>query len=280
MPALCSLLPTPKLTGRNLYHYTTQEGLLGILSSRTLWTTSIHYLNDSTEFNFAVGLIRQELESRARASRTKSRTALYERTLGNLGALKAVTTYVGSFSEEGDSLSQWRAYTQNGIGFSLGFKDNDLASLATKQSYRLAKCLYDEKGQSKTIAKLIEWLESANKDIAQSLFWGGLIEVAPLLKHPAFRDEKEWRIIGAMSGFSSAFRSDESPEFRPGRSMLIPYRRFKLEDDHGYLRVREAYMGPTPHVELAHASLAMVGNTKKMGEHVTVQPSKVPYRSW
>jgi hypothetical protein len=34
---------------RNLYHYTTWEGLLGILKSRSLWATHYRFLNDFTE---------------------------------------------------------------------------------------------------------------------------------------------------------------------------------------------------------------------------------------
>ena len=42
-----------------LYHYTSQEGLLGILSSKTLWATRIQYLNDSTEFAYTLALLQK-----------------------------------------------------------------------------------------------------------------------------------------------------------------------------------------------------------------------------
>jgi hypothetical protein len=34
-----------------LYHYTSQDGLLGIISSASLWATNISYMNDATEFH-------------------------------------------------------------------------------------------------------------------------------------------------------------------------------------------------------------------------------------
>ena len=49
--------PTPKY----LYHYTTQEGLLGIVASGSLWATDITYLNDAMEFGLPLGLIRERL---------------------------------------------------------------------------------------------------------------------------------------------------------------------------------------------------------------------------
>jgi len=38
---------TPKI----LYHYTSQDGLIGILKDRNLWASKIHYMNDSKEFS-------------------------------------------------------------------------------------------------------------------------------------------------------------------------------------------------------------------------------------
>lgn len=278
-------IDNPKLKGQTLYHYTTQEGLLGIVNSRALWATSIHYLNDSTEFNYTFNLLKHQLESKIRAS-TKRSPALYRRVLSSLGHLKQnVTVYVGSFTEDGDSLSQWRAYTQNGIGFSLGFKDTYLSSLALGQGYQLRKCVYDEKEQSKIISRLIEKSESmSDSGTAASFIYGAVMQVAPLLKDPAFRDEKEWRIVSGLFLWIGdkfvGFSSDDKPELRAGKSMLIPYKKFKLEDEHGYLQVAESYLGPTPHVELAQASLATLVKYKTMSKPIVVKVSKVPYRSW
>ena len=36
-----------------LYHYTTLDGLLGILDKRELWATGISYLNDTFEYKAA-----------------------------------------------------------------------------------------------------------------------------------------------------------------------------------------------------------------------------------
>lgn len=36
-----------------LYRYTTQRGLLGIISSKEIWATHTQYLNDAREFRHA-----------------------------------------------------------------------------------------------------------------------------------------------------------------------------------------------------------------------------------
>src|SRR5664279_3168950 len=47
-----------------LYPYTSKEGLLGILKDKCLRCTSIFYLNDSTELEYAQKLILDELNAR------------------------------------------------------------------------------------------------------------------------------------------------------------------------------------------------------------------------
>jgi hypothetical protein len=43
-----------KVPPKTLNHYTSANGFLGIISSKTLWLTNIHYLNDNQEFKLAV----------------------------------------------------------------------------------------------------------------------------------------------------------------------------------------------------------------------------------
>ena len=44
-----------------LYHYTSQEGLLGIIGTGNIWATDILYLNDATEYTYAYKMIMEEL---------------------------------------------------------------------------------------------------------------------------------------------------------------------------------------------------------------------------
>jgi hypothetical protein len=45
-----------------LYHYTTADGLKGIVENDELWATSAYYLNDSTEIMYGYQLIDEALE--------------------------------------------------------------------------------------------------------------------------------------------------------------------------------------------------------------------------
>lgn len=46
-----------------LYHYTTQDGLLGIIKNWEIWASHTQYLNDAMEFHLAIRLMRREVES-------------------------------------------------------------------------------------------------------------------------------------------------------------------------------------------------------------------------
>ena len=44
-----------------IYHYTTQAGLIGILTAREIWATDLRFFNDSTELHYALGIAEQKI---------------------------------------------------------------------------------------------------------------------------------------------------------------------------------------------------------------------------
>ena len=154
------VLPSPTLTGKNLYHYTTQAGLLGVAKDRAMWMTDIRHLNDSTEFEYAMGLVRKKIDTKYQEQKDASYRDFLSGMAGLLNVFEAYTKYVACFSEDGDSLSQWRGYTDNGTGFNIAWKDKTLNSLADKQFHRLVKCVYDPEEHEKIIERLFSAVES------------------------------------------------------------------------------------------------------------------------
>ena len=49
-----------------LYHYTGQDGLLGVLKEKKLRVSSVLHLNDAAEFSYTIGLAKQHLAFRLR----------------------------------------------------------------------------------------------------------------------------------------------------------------------------------------------------------------------
>jgi hypothetical protein len=276
------VLPSPTSTGKNLYHYSTQAGLLGIANDQALWMTDIRHLNDSTEFEYAMSLVRGKIDTKLKEQKNLN----YREFLGSMANLlnvfEAYTKYVACFSEDGDSLSQWRGYTDNGTGFSIAWKDTILNSLAGKQFHRLVKCVYDPEEHSKIIERLFAAIESKFEPdwVApehNGLFFFLLFQVAAAMKHPKFKDEQEWRIVSIDA------RTPEVIKFRPGRSRLIPYIEFSLETEDEYLGISEIVVGPNPHMLLSIDSTRQFARQHKLGKHISINniiPSGVPYRAW
>ncbi len=118
-----------------LYHYTTIEGLLGIVESGSLRASHIRYLNDQTEFKNAfehdyLDVLIKSLEPQADEDGV---AALYNSMLPTMDTFD---TFLISFTDDegvsskddgsGDRLSQWRAYSNGCGGLSLGFAGNAL----------------------------------------------------------------------------------------------------------------------------------------------------------
>jgi DUF2971 family protein len=122
-----------------LYHYTTPEGLMGIVKNQELWATSVFFLNDIAEFKHGIELGRDHLE------------ALFN----NTEKTKDTTIYVCSFSEEPDDLSQWRAYCPMG-GFAIGFPKERLWKLAGHRGYSFGGCIYSAKDKTQVITLAVK----------------------------------------------------------------------------------------------------------------------------
>lgn len=203
-----------------LYHYTSLDGLFGILEDEKIWASKIHYLNDSSEFSYAVSLLRGYLWERLRRDNTLQ--TVVNRIRVELENSINMHIFVCSFTEKGDLLSQWRAYSGNSVGFSIGFKVKKLIELATKEGFYLHKCIYNKKEQIRIIegygCRILKELKS-NDDLE---FWGQhiaeFLRIAPLLKNRHFKEEAEWRLISRPKMSSS-----ENFKFRKSATTLIPY---------------------------------------------------------
>jgi hypothetical protein len=116
----------------DLFHYTNEAGLIGILRTRALWASDARRLNDKMEITYAEKLIRETLDSEIPNVPPEFRRWL--------GAFKFVVDavasrqrmFVASFCERGDHLGQWRGYA--GAGYCLRFRGSALENLPNVRS--------------------------------------------------------------------------------------------------------------------------------------------------
>ena len=80
-----------------------------------------------------------------------------------------------------------------------------------------------------------------------------LLRIAAILKHPSFREEKEWRIVSPV-----IINSAQAPIlFREGHAMLVPYIEFDLSLEGRPLAMDHLFLGPTANINISMNSLKM-----------------------
>jgi hypothetical protein len=276
-----------------LYHYTDQNGLLGIIKKKEIWASHHQCLNDTQEFLHAKGVIRAEIDKRCGSTKPESRS-LFETMRAALDGpgMEEVNLYVASFSEDGDSLPQWRAYGGQVSGFALGFKSDQLL---LPEEFTLARCIYAPEKQSEVARAIVAEVESMLAQMppvgvtninfsAWALMLLTLHQFALIFKHGKFRDEREWRIFSSVLMDVAPVFPIEEPEcaldFRQGKSMLIPYRRIPLRGGRGELPLYEVVVGPNPNSEQSRRSVQSLLNSRPGLAAVKARNSDIPFRNW
>lgn len=103
-----------------LYHYTSLQGLMGIVKSNSLWLSEARFLNDSLEIEHGLDIIKANISQVSHDFPTKfSKDVL--NNVNNKLSNRQYSYYIASFSEETDSLNQWRPYSNNGDGVCIVF---------------------------------------------------------------------------------------------------------------------------------------------------------------
>jgi len=264
-----------------LYHYTDQKGLLGIIKTKEIWASHHQCLNDTQEFLHAKSVIRDEIVKRCGSANPESRVSLEAMRAALDGpGMEEVNLYVASFSEDGDSLPQWRAYGQVS-GFALGFNGQQLV---LPEEFRFARCIYDPKEQCEVAKAIVSEVEDKLAQMAsvgaadRINVWGLTLltihQFALIFKHEKFQGEKEWRI------FSRVLMEEPDLDFRQGKSMLIAYRRVPLKDDNGQLPLWDVVVGPNPNKEQSRRSVQSLLNSQRGLATVKARNSDIPFRNW
>ena len=232
-----------------LHHYTDAFGVHGIITSNRLWASAAQFSNDVSEIEYAV-LIGLEIVEELWGH--KKNLSPWEQLLAD-HVRRVLTTplhtfgqpFIVSFCEDGDLLSQWRAYGQNS-GFSLAFSpltrnENDL--LVCKDGFRtvVRKIVYEPDKQRarlryalKNLIRLVNGFPftttsprgaSAHVELSLILVLE-LTDWACTVKHEAFSEEHEWRIITYPQGATLVGMRTENYKgvfVRPTPKLLLPY---------------------------------------------------------
>ena len=288
---------------RLLYHYTSAEGLLGMLEGRQLWATNVRFMNDTTELGYGINLVREVLQEPAtRRARRTART----RTAGKHGrsdilSLLADTEvntkhFAVCFCENGDLLSQWRGYGALGSGFAIGLESRKLGRFAApflpesrmgpeSLGVILRKVIYDPRVQKPLVRKWIACVDSATDPEGAFPAFRMLYECLVCFKDPGFQEEREWRLIqqGRVGGndiCKESFRASAGRivSYLPLTFPLLASTRATGKPPINDFPAGAITYGPTVDDEAAgHALRALVKHHGFDPRRLTVRPSVIPF---
>ncbi len=138
-----------------IYHYTSLDAARQILTDRVLWASDVLSMNDTSEFKHAVSIVDDELMSRW--YRLPVDFAEYFRPQKLLLIGQQWNAFAACFCSEGDLLEQWRAYTPNADGVSLGFRIASLQELGrASNDFALIKINYSSDDLRNATARICD----------------------------------------------------------------------------------------------------------------------------
>ena len=205
------------------WHYTNTSGLLGIFDSGRLWASSLRSLNDMSEGEHGLEVVRS-------AWKAIKDTALPEGSFECISnaldedAMAEVrkSVFLISASTDPDSLNQWMHYSGSegfAIGLGLDAVWGPVQRFAAAQPPPLFgtnlregwyEVIYDESAQDELAKGVLNWLvnnwrilpdanSSRAKEAGVDSVRHIINSIVFLLKHPAFKDEREVRYVCAIS---------------------------------------------------------------------------------
>ncbi len=131
--------------------------------------------------------------------------------------------FVVSLTENWDGLSQWRGYCEPGDGYAVGFRTESLRQLVVEAGWELARCDYGRSTEGQIQTHLFDLYNEYGQGRRQSsdspseraveFLAEQLLPLAPVMKHAAFSDENEWRLISPpLDVFQVRFSSSAPKE--------------------------------------------------------------------
>lgn len=290
-----------------IYHYTTVDGITGIIDKHEIWMSNTAFMNDTTELNMLrnAKTIFKDIDFTNDFVRHKWHEMLNRQRFDEN---RQTDYYMASFSRKKDSLEQWRAYGNFCIGF-------DARKLAVRKRVFLYSCLYTENDIRRWVLKkdkIDEWKSLGNDEARRNGAYNLFYVASMKYKNGHFKNEREVRLI-ASSHHNWFF--DNSPEmyeddlpihFRrhPIYGFPVPYVKFFIEHDirentermketekemkerklreedikqRKLLPITEIIVGPMAHQAEARAACQVLLSERGY-KNVKVTESSIPYR--
>ncbi|QHF24216.1 DUF2971 domain-containing protein [Rathayibacter sp. VKM Ac-2804] len=263
-----------------LWHYTDATAAVSMIRNKEFWASHVRHMNDTGEMQQFADRIAQALRVQVKLPINSEIVESIERAIDGFESWLEVNYFVVSFSQEPDSLSQWRGYGGTGQGYALGFAKSMLTDI---NGWRLVECAYVDEVARDFAAEIVnDGLRAVRAggfeyEIPEGRVWQAIypraITEAPSVKDQAFREEREWRLVGGPFPGGSV-------EVRAGRRGMLPYVKLPWKvDGEGQYDLREIVAGPGAAEDTFHAMEIATHHDALFPDFPRVLGSDVPYRA-
>jgi hypothetical protein len=185
--------------------------------------------------------------------------------------------YVTCFCESTDLLSQWRAYGSD-HGYAIEFSANALeSSIAQVAAYDqgLAQVRYGDTAATEVASQALRDLKpDSNLGHVGVHAHNMALQLTSRLagvKHPGFREEREWRLFATFDGF--LWQSASPVRYRATAIAIVPYIAVRFPKD----AIKSIQVGPGRHVDVRVQGVRHLLGTLEIDAEVT--SSSLPLRS-
>lgn len=305
----CNKQKINKPPPQELTHYTDIQGFMEIVKSQEMWASEATFLNDRQEIEHglegAKAILKRVTETEDIAQKIitdnelsispEEVTKSAKKLLIQIENGQIPSIYVACFSENNDSLSQWRAYgKRQGIAITIDTRELDMKNrLLPGRLISVAYCdkvddmffqdpLLKKLGGYALLHALGDPRVDEEKDLTNTLY-----SLIAKFKHSGFEEEAEWRFVSLQ---------EDGLKFRAAGNRLIPYVSLKNGEQH--FPISKITIGPGHEQDLTMKSIEKFLKHYRFMDHldkgqevpskenehvykdVSVIKSTIPYRAF
>ena len=270
----------------NLAYYTSAETAKNILEKKEIWLRNANAMNDFSEVQYGVDLLRKIFEKDSTKQKLKKLSPadifndvfekIFDENAGEYISHK-FNTYIACFTEHNKNenklgrLSMWRAYGRNN-GIAIVLKKELLSKKLINKKIYFSPVAYfadDNERLEQEVNKIIKniednetFIQKINPQKISNYLKNTLRFALVSIKHSGFSEEKEWRLV--THGYDIEKLCIETPYGVPQ-----PVYKLKFELDF----IEKIIIGPTQYKNILHKAFSdLVSENKIVYSHI-------PYRN-
>lgn len=238
----------------SIYHYCGFNTFFEIIKNKTIRLSDITQSNDHDEIKWSAHIIINAFDNYydkifKKEEEIKIAKEIIQNNIEYFIENKTYSVLACCFSEKKDLLSQWRGYSEDGKGFSIGYSSKMISELINEIDTKNCKIIfgkvsYEEDTQIAIINSEIRKFFSENDidniddfDKNVPILFENLFEKIIYFKNPFFSEECEWRVclLYKSSEYLNIKINDENLDFYTSCNKIIPFVDLPFENKKGIM---------------------------------------------